>query len=398
MFIKIVLRLSELGNCRSKSLMSYLAVLSVLTVCSAQECPSAQKYVEQQSYMKAITEYTVCYNRDTTARANLLAIAECYYLLGDWQKSKEIYHKLENMEAYSYAAYVKLAAIYEAQQNQETALKYYQLLHKKYPENPLYLRKSAILYIQNGNLDNAINSYKTALKLNERDLVSVLGLAEIYYSLKDFYSSDSLLTNGLQMDSLHVGLSLLLSRVKHKNHDYLAVTKILQSLTDNTKLSNYYKTILGYSYLMIDSLDKSILYLEESLENEDNPEYALYYLGLVYERKMDYTKAESYFKQAIDAGISTDISDYYNSLARIYSVQKDYKKALDHYTTSLEYEHNPKIYYYMGNIAENHYTNKKKAISYYQEFLKSSNKKSKEFKIAQERLKLLEENEFMRKK
>ncbi|MBK8517770.1 MAG: tetratricopeptide repeat protein [Saprospiraceae bacterium] len=364
----------------------------------SNQCPKADSLMINQQYLMALENYGLCYERDTTDKRNLASMANCLYLLGDYQKAKEYYHVLENLEGFSSDAIIRLASIYETQQNLPKAVKYNLKLTGLYPSNPVYLRKLGSLYLQGNEKTQAMQSYQAALELNSRDLLTIQGLAEMLIGMDEINAADSLLKLGLETDSTHIGLSLLLSRVKYKLRDYEAVTEILHKLTYQTELNNYYNKLLGYAFLQVDSVDKSIYHLQKSLLNEGDPEYALFYMALAYEKKKEFEKSMYFYNEAIKAGISENLDQYYRGLARINTQNGDFKAAIDNYNSCLQYSWDPLIYYYMGNAAEQYYKDKSKAIKYYEQYLNAKPTDKLQAEIAIQRVKVLKELRFMKGK
>jgi tetratricopeptide (TPR) repeat protein len=359
-------------------------------------CTKADTLFAQQEYFLAADAYRGCYDRDTTDKTSLSALATCLYILGDYQQAKLYFHQLEQHADHSSEAVIKLAAIYDAQQNLPKAIKYNILLTKTFPNNPMYFRKLGSLYHQGNEPTQAIQSYSAAISLNPRDMLSIQGLADMMLGLDELHIADSLLVHGLVIDSTHIGLSLLLARVRYRMRDYSGVANILHKLTYQTELNNYYNKLLGYAFLQIDSLDKSIYHLQKSLLNEGDPEYAQFYLGLAYEKKLEMEKSDYFFKKAIKSGISENLDQYYRGLARINTHKGDYKTVIENYKSSLQYSNDASIYFYMANAAEQYYKDKSKAIGYYQQFLNAKPTDKKQIDFAKQRLSLLKEQRFMR--
>ena len=384
-----------------KSLLSIFLLTTVNNLyITAQEvsCSDGDRYMATQDYFAALDAYTVCYTLDTNNKKPLLSVAGCLYLLGDYQKAREYYHHLESDTIYSTDAKIKLASIYESQQNLPKAIKYNLALSKIFPGNPTYLRKLGSLFQQGNEPTQALQSYQAAIRLNDRDLLAIQGLSEMMLSLDQPYLADSLITKALAVDSNHIGLSLLHGRVKYKMRDYASCAQILHKLTYLTELNNYYNKMLGYAFMQIDSLDKSIYHLQKSLLNEGDPEYALFYLGLAHEKKNEYEKSKYFFNEAIKAGISEDLDQYHRGLARINSSTGHYKEAIENYQSSLKYHNDPTVYFYMANAAEQYYKNHSKAIDFYERFLHAKPSDRNMTETAKQRLKILKEQQFMKGK
>jgi len=362
------------------------------------DCLIGDSLLSQQNYMLAAEKYTSCYLSDTIDKKPMVSLANCYMQLGDYTMAKKYYHQLEIDSLYKTEAISKLAIIYESQQNLPKAIKYYRALSLVYPENPIYLRKLGNLYLQGRETKQALESYQKAYQINPRDLLTIQGLTEFYLNNDDLDKADSLANNGIKIDSNNVGLLLLKSRISYRARDYRTTADILHKLTYQTELNNFYNKLLGYSFMQIDSIDKAIYHLQKSLVQENDPEYALYYLALAHEKKTEYDKAIWFFEEAGKAGISTNMAQYHRGLARIYTHQKSFSKVVSQYQKSLNYQTDAEVYYYMANAAEQIQGKKGNAITYYQKYIDSGHNNSEWIKHAKSRIKALKEYQFMNKK
>jgi tetratricopeptide (TPR) repeat protein len=150
--------------------------------------------------------------------------------------------------------------------------------------------------------------------------------------------------------------------------------------------------------MQIDSLNKAIYHLQKSLLNEGDPEYALFYLALAYEKKKDYERSDYYYAEAIKEGISENMAQYHRGLARTKTIRGDYGEVLKQYGKSQEYQKETDVYYYMANAAEQYYKDKSKAIKYYQLYLDANPQNADWVGTAKARIKALKEYKFMKGK
>lgn len=67
---------------------------------------------------------------------------------------------MENDSASRDDAISKLAIIYESQQNLPKSIKYYIALNKIFPNQPVYLRKLANLYLQGRSVGEALQTFQ----------------------------------------------------------------------------------------------------------------------------------------------------------------------------------------------------------------------------------------------
>lgn len=380
------------------SIILVILTMQITTYGQSNDCRVGDSLMVQQNYMMAITKYTSCYFADTLDKKPLSSVANCYMQLGDYMLAKQYFHALEKDSFYKTEAISKLAIIYESQQNLPKAIKYYLALQQIYHANPVYLRKLGNLYLQGREPKQALESYLQAFHFNPRDLLTIQGLTEFYLAADDLVMADSFASNGISIDSNNVGLQLLKSRIKYRERDYKTTSSILYKLTFQTELNNFYNKLLGYSFLQIDSLDKAIYHLQKSLLNEDNPEYALFYLALAYEKKKDYESSDYYYGEAIKEGISENMAQYHRGLARTHTIRGNYAIVLEQYKKSQEYQKEADVYYYMANAAEQYYKDKSVAIKYYQQYLDTNPQNDTWVNIAKDRIKALKEFRFMSKK
>ncbi len=361
-----------------------------------EHCQKADVLMKKQDYTGAIGLYEKCLGSDSTRHETLNSLAFCYLNAGDYALAKEKYHILERVDSFGTEAAIRLASIYEVQQNLPKAIRYNLLLSKRFPGNPVYLRKLGSLYLQGRESTQSRQMYREALMINPRDLLAVQGLSEILVTADSLETADSLLSVGLKTDSLHIGLSLLRSRVLYRTRHYRETADILHRMTYRTELNNYYNKLLGYSFMQIDSLEKAIFHLQKSLLEESDPEYALFYLALAYEKKKEYERSDWYYSEAIKAGISENVAQYYRGKARIAMQTDKNKEAIDLYRQSLEYQKDPTVYFFMANAADLYYKDKTRAAEYYRKYLASGHDNAEFISISKERLAAIKENRFMK--
>ena len=356
---------------------------------------TADSLLNNQEYLEAIDVLKVLEAGDSTRTDIKIQLAEAYYHTGDLTQSKHYYHQAENTDNAHVLS--RLAYIYESEQNAPKALKYYLALSEIYPQNTTYLRKIAALYFDNNETGEAIQYYQEAIRTQPRDILSIKGLSDIYFLTDSLSQADSLVQSGLDIDSLHAGLHFLKARIQYRNNQYAGVVNTLEKMMGRVDLPLFYNNLLGYSYVQVDSVDKAIFHLTLSLHAQPHSETSHYFMGWAYEKKNDMERAKYYYHKAIESGLSKKMPLYHQALARIFTHEHQYSKAIEQYEHSLRYEKNALTYMYMGIAAENAYTDKKVAVRYYQLFLKNLQEPSEHEDYVKQRIKILNEYEFMKR-
>lgn len=293
--------------------------------------------------------------------------------------------------------YVQLARIYEQQQQLSRAIKYYTILNKMHPNNPLYYRKNANLYKGYGDKLKAFQLYSKANKLNPRDVLTLKGLAELSIGNDQLLMADSLIHVALELDSMDIGINYLSARSKYKQKQYHEVTEVFDRIRGQVDLNSYYNKMLGYAYLQIDSVDLAISKFQLALVDDRSPEKLHYYLATAYEKRENMVGAMEHYEKAVESGISPDLDLYHRNVGRLALKANKHKLAIAAYKDAYKYGEDPVVLYYLAAASDNYYKDKSIAIGYYKKYLKSTHN-HKEYKdYAAKRVRYLKESLHQKK-
>ena len=371
-----------------------IGVSQNVTVDSLNRQASIQ--VERFNYQGAAESYGVLSRLDTSNTLYLQLAGKYSFQSGDSKSAKDYYLQLEEKEPENSVMLNHLANLYEQEDNAPKAIKYYTKLTKLYPDNGLYFRKCGNLYDKAGEVKDAFYYLAKAHKLNSKDLSTIKSLAGMFIKNNQLPEADTILWKGLKYDSLNVGLMLLKATNSYKQKAYDSTSIILKKASGRVDLNNYYNKMLGYAYLQIDSFDRSIVYLERSLVNENNPESAHYYLATAYEKLEDIETSIYHFEKAIEAGISTNISVYHRNLARLHNDDKNLKPAIKHYEDAYRYNKDPLILFFLARATDVYYKDKNVAMRYYKRYYDSSDDNVDYKTYAKERRQYLKEQQHFK--
>ena len=348
-------------------------------------------YMQEQEYLKAMHIYEECIAEDST---NLLCIDQAgvaAFRSGILYKAKRHFHLLEKDPKYFKNAYIHLANIYELEEHIPKAINYNRLLRDSFPENALYYRKMAQLYMKAQLPFEALSHYQEAYNLNPQDLISLGALIDLLVQSAQHQMADSLLGLGFAIDHESIQLNQLKAKNFYKQRMYDSTVNVLQTIYQKIDFTNYYNKMMGYSLIQIDSIDKAIFFLERSLVNEGDPEYAHYYLGIAYEKQGDIQASVYHFNQAIDAGKSSGLPLYYKNLGRIHAENNQWKESLSAYEWSYRYDPESILLYFMGEAAEKYYKDKSIAINYYERYIRSNDLREDVKKYSKDKVRYLRE-------
>lgn len=375
-------------------LFTFFLVIFSISNALSQGIKSEQEALElynNQEFGAALSIWENNISGDSTNLYYLEQAGLCAYRLGNYSKAKEYFLKIGNDAAFFKTAYISLANIYEDQESIPKAIKYNNMLKDSFPDNPIYYRKLGALYLKAGIISEAFPKYAQALSLNPNDVISIKALSEIFIANSQHKEADSLLNIGLALDKENISITLLLAKNYYVQKLYDSTVVQLNSIVRRLDFSNYYNKMMGYALLQIDSVDQAIFYLEKSLVDESNPEYAHYYLANAYEVKKEFDIASFHYNKAISEGTSPSMHTYHRNLARIQKDEHNLKDAIDNYKWAYKYKEDPLLLLFLGQASDEYYKDKSIAINYYSQYVKSDDNNATYKKYAQDRIQYLKE-------
>ena len=345
----------------------------------------------------ALSYFQECAATDTTRMDCIMGVATTARQLGMALVAKEAFLTLAQDSVFQVDAWRRLAPMFEGQDNLPKAVKYYTLLNKADTTNALYFRKLGQLYQRAGERMGAFTNYSHALKLNDQDLYALKGLADILLNNKQNIMADSLLNIALRLDSTNISIKLMYARSKYQQKQYDSTTLVLEPLTREVGLTNYFSKMLGYSFLKIDSVQQSIHYLQQSLDRESDPEYAEYYLGIAHEKLEDYETAAYFYNRAAVSGVSPNEGVYYKLLGNLARKQGQTKDAIRYYNKALDFSEDGVVSFYLGDLCNEYYKDKSMAIRHFERYLKSDHSDAAYRKYARKKITYLKQLVHMSK-
>lgn len=358
---------------------------------------SASNAYDQQDYVQALDAYTALIAKDSSQIIAYEKAGLAAYKIGDLPRARQLFIQLEQKDSTSKLALAQLASLYEQEQNTPKAIKYYTRLTKNFPDNPIYFRKLAKQYQSAGLKRDASKHYQSAYNLNPRDQLTIKGLAEIYLMDKEYALTDSLLRAGLDMDSMNIHFNLLIANSKYRQKAYDSTVYYMEVIRGKYDFRPHQNKMLGYAYLQVDSLDKSIRYLTKAINDPGTKEYAHYNLGAAYEKKNDTEFALHHYQEAVKAGISEQIDLYHRNVARLFAKEEKLKEAIPHYKDAYKYGEDPLVLFYLARASDVYYKDKNIAIRHYNNFIKSGYDHEEYIQYSKERKRYLKEQQHQSK-
>jgi len=348
--------------------ISYGQTKAVLDNEKLLEYYQTQKYIDAAQYLQSI------YAEDTQDEKEISQLAYANMMAGKLPEAEKNYLKLYEKQPQDLPTLFSLARINIRRGNDEKAKAYYLDILKIDSTNFTVYKQLASL--DKGEMSKAkIDYLQKANAINPIDPDVVFDLCELYFKLNLFDKASNILQPALTADSTNLQLlkmKMPISMASKKYDDAIQTGEKLLSYGDS---STFVLNNLGKSYFFL--LDyKNALKNFLTIESKSMDSETLFYsIALSYRGLKDYKNAIPYLEKAIQEGISTKIASYYGLLGDSFEGVSKNTEANVAYKKGLQFENNGSLLYNIALVYETKLSDKKSAIDYYEQYLKTINPK-----------------------
>lgn len=356
-----------------KKLFLLFSVLFVHQISIAQTKPDQEKlleYYQAQRYAEAALYLQSIYREDTENLKELTQLAYANLMANKLPEAEKNYLKLHAQQPTSLPVLFSLANINTRRGNELAAKQYFLEIIKIDSTNFNAYRSLADL--SKGELNkNKINYLTKANQLNPSDPDVAFDLSEFFFKLGMMKKADEILDIALKADTTNLRLLKMKMPIAMGNKNYTESIQTGQTLLAYGDSSTFVLNNLGKSYFLLLDYQNALKYFliikDQSLDNEG----LSYNIGLSYRGLKDYKSAIPYFETAVKEGISPKIATYYGLLGDSFESVNQNEQANTAYKKGLQFENNGSLLYNIALVYEIKLNDKKNAISYYEQYLKS---------------------------
>ena len=294
----------------------------------------------------------------------------CYFRLGSYRNAILQYEKALTFDSLNRNALVQLGQLYSRNNQYEEASGCYQRLIMQDSMNSFYYKQYAVVASQADDFYTSLACFLKAVTLNPRDIEAFSLLGNALIDNEQFELADSILTQALMINR-SPQLRFLLAKAQLGQEKYEEVIRTTESLLVKGDTIAAYARLLGISYFQVDRYDKVLPFMKVLLRANQTAEWIYYYVGVSYQQDHKPDSALIYLNKAIDAGISSNISNYYTQLAVTYEEMRDFKSAIKYYKAAYEASRTDILLYHLARNYDVYYKDKTQAIAYYKRYLNS---------------------------
>lgn len=292
-----------------------------------------------------------------------------YFMNGDFERAKSPLLNLFQQRPDNLQANLYLAQLYEEFKMPDSALYHYLRLTSLRPSNYRFWHKSAQLYSDMAFYDSALNCVQKGYALNPRSGKLLVQYANLLVRHKQPGRADSLVNSFLLVDSSNTEVIAKKIDLASKKPDHRQVIYWGEKLlADSADLLLPYVN-LAYSYLNVDSIDRSAWVCEWLIGQNKTYPSVLYCAALAYAKKKEYVRSNEFLDKCLELSLQREAISYFNAKSDNFEAMKQYVRAASYHDTSYYLFRSPLDLYYAGRIYDKYLGNKSKAASYYKQFV-----------------------------
>lgn len=359
-----------------KKLLTLLLIFAGIQLAEAQSSAVVDKeklldYFQTQRYAEAAQYLQSSYKEDTKDPKELAQLAYAYLMAGKLPEAEKNYLKLYAEKPGDIPGLFQLANINIRRGNNIKAKEYYEEIIKLDSNNFNVYKQLARINKDQGEIMPMLINLKKANQLNPTDADVVFDLCEIYFKGNLFRKAEEILEPALKADSSNFQLLKMKMPVSIGSGKYKQAIETGEKLLRYGDSSTFVLNNMGKSHFKLLEYQKALDYfLKVKSASQDN-ETLSYNIALSYRGLKDYKNAVPYLETAIKEAISSGIASYYGLLGDSFENIDKNEQANAAYKRGLLFDNNGSLYYNIALVYETKFNDKKNAISYYNQYLKT---------------------------
>ena len=327
--------------------------------------------------LKAISSFQKSYELDSSKIENLSEIAECYRLIGNYQKASDLY-KLRLMKNNNdIQLQLDAASLFLSTEEYSTAKTIYEKLYKEDSSNVYVIRCLAKCYDNLNNIDKASEFFRKTIRMNSSDMQSANRLCNIYIGQRKYEEALIVSENYKINNAKNQRISSTNAYIYYLKKNYPEAINRFEKWYKNNDSTLFTLKYLGISCYSNKAYEKAKNYLEKAFQLDSTDVQTCNYLGLACYYSFYKKQAISYMKKAVSI-VSPDssyLSSFYFNLGQAYDAydKSDCKDAYVAYQKA--YQLNPKdgnTLLFLAIRCDRCMNDRQAALEYYKEFLKSA--------------------------
>lgn len=357
-----------------RKLLPLLLIFVSIQFVQAQSSIDKEKlldYFQTQRYAEAAQYLQSSYKEDTKDPKEIAQLAYAYLMAGKLPEAEKNYLKLYAEKPGDIPGLFQLANINIRRGNNVKAKAYYQEIIKLDSNNFNVYKQLARIQKEQGEILPMFSNLKKANQLNPTDPDIAFDLSEFYFKANIFQKAEAVLEPALKADSTNFQLLKMKMPVSIGAKKYKQAIETGEKLLSYGDSSTFVLNNMGKSHFKLLEYQKALDYFLKVKNGAQDNETLSYNIALSYRGLKDYQNAIPYLEKAIKEAISPGIASYYGLLGDSFEGIDKNEQANAAYKRGLLFDNNGSLYYNIALVYETKFNDKKNAISYYNQYLKT---------------------------
>jgi tetratricopeptide (TPR) repeat protein len=353
----------------------YLTILLCNTQLKAQEQYNINDAIlidmyQNQHYTNAAEYLKQNCPEPITNKKVLSRFAYTYQMAGKPLEAEKYYVRIYNQDTTNLPVLLNLALINANRENKAKAIYYYEKALIVDRNNFQVYKQLGRLYMDKRDTLNASKNLSKANILNPDDPDVACDLSSVFINAKKIKQAEVVLVRALAADSTNLFLLRSVVNLMYTTNRFKETVSSCNKLIELGDQSVQVVNKLGSSYYMLKNYEcciESFALMPDAYQTERT-----YYLtAMSYKGLKRYKDALYNLDRTLTQAISPYMDVYYNEIAEIHDINKQYQTTAAAYQKSLFFKEHDIIYYTLANLYDKNLKDKKNAIKYYQKYLNS---------------------------
>jgi Lipoprotein NlpI, contains TPR repeats len=325
-------------------------------------------------YPEAIYAFESAFRLDTSNYQVAGELGTCCKLIGNYTSALEAFDKASRLSPENCQFKMEMAGILVQLELYRNALGVYLSIYQRDSVNIFLLRNIAKTYDNLEMTDSAGFYYEKALALYPHDFQTVFRLGNICIKQKKYVKTIDITGNYQQFDSKNIKINRLNAYAIYLTEDYRLAAKRFILCIQNCDTFDFSYKYLGLSYFKMEKYDSAKLFLAKSFQKDSLNVQTCYAIGIACKFLNQDMESIAYLSKTLELVRPAPKfeSEVLQNLAETYNSSNSYSKGLQSLLSA--YRVTPADTLLKFRIArqyDSYLNNRKLALTYYKEFLKT---------------------------
>lgn len=368
--------------------------------------PDAELYLKQANVYRQLLMPLFAANSlensiamDSTNSKCLAEYADLQTDIGNPYKAVAYYQRAVVYSPEDFNLQYKLGRAFMGIENYQKAYGVFMMIRYKDSTNVVYNKQLGLAALRIGKTDQAIDLFESVLASNPNDFNTYQNLILLYMKNVDAVQIVRTSDRGLYFlpenpAILLRGATSLYNLGEYEEAKPFYERYLAQNDSDLDVLKNY-----GITLYFCKESEKAIGLLEKYFYQVPNDPNVDFYLGLAYRDIANLSRSAEFLEMAVACAQPTYLAEMCHHLGKVYGLNREFELSIKALQKAFNF--NTKKVEILCEIAktyEEYNPNKKLALNYYNQYLKEAGDSAVNAKYAQERIRIIKDGTYRKKK